>query len=74
MKAEHEKLKGEASAWEKSFNIEWEQLDHLTAVINDNEVADKVATEEPVSSWCSEGHYAVRRKAIADYRTMLRAE
>ena len=31
LKAERDSLKGEAAAWEKSFNIEWEQAEKLTA-------------------------------------------
>ncbi len=45
LKAENEKLKGEAMAWEKAFNIEWERLERLTTLINDDEKANEVATE-----------------------------
>ncbi len=63
--------KGEAAAWKKSFNIEWERLSRLTALINDDERAEKVAL---TYDYHDNLIAANRRKGINDYRTMLREE
>ncbi len=71
LKAEIEKIKGEAEAWEKSFNIEWERLERLTVLVNDNERAEKVVT-------CCGDLFGVafvnRNYGINDYRAMLKEE
>ncbi len=66
LEGEIAELKGESASWEKAFNIEWERLERLTTLINDDERAKELGDEFSIASTAIE--------AINDYRVMLREE
>lgn len=68
LKADNERLKGEAAAWEKSTNIEWEQaeeainkLSRLTAALKDDERAERVDFYDTADSAISVAYPGVKR-------------
>ena len=76
---ENERLKGEATSWEKSHSIEWEQaekainkLERLTTLINDASRVEKVVKNiNYLDDYLVESYM---KHAINDYRTMLEGE